>query len=157
MTKRVTALLDSGAEGVFLHPRLIKKWKLQTCTLDQKIWARNVDGSTVLGQPINQETSLLIKTGTRWHRAKFLIAPIGREDMILGYPWLRKHNPNVNWQEGTIHLQALTVTPPFQETQPRSYAQVVKANPKPTQTTATQSPQKLHQDHQDKVHPGIRK
>jgi hypothetical protein len=57
------------------------------------------------------------KTGRVWHKvhlefqcqglptsAEFLICPIGSNQAILGMPWLKTQNPNINWKEQTITL-----------------------------------------------------
>jgi hypothetical protein len=31
-----------------------------------------------------------------------MVIDIGKEDLILGYSWLRKTNPTINWKEATI-------------------------------------------------------
>jgi hypothetical protein len=33
---------------------------------------------------------------------RFLITRLGNQKIILGLPWLRKHNPEINWKEGTL-------------------------------------------------------
>ena len=35
------------------------------------------------------------------------IIDLGSEDILLGYNWLKKHNPKVNWFNGTIQPQSL--------------------------------------------------
>jgi hypothetical protein len=33
---------------------------------------------------------------------------LGNQKVILGLPWLRKHNPELNWKEGTLHWRTTT-------------------------------------------------
>ena len=35
---------------------------------------------------------------------EFYMADIGDNDVILGTDWLHKHNPEINWGEGTFDL-----------------------------------------------------
>ena len=28
----------------------------------------------------------------------------GRDNIILGYPWLTRHNPWINWEKGEVHM-----------------------------------------------------
>ena len=35
---------------------------------------------------------------TEW----FDVTTIGDQDLILGLPWLEKHNPIINWKEKTL-------------------------------------------------------
>jgi len=43
---------------------------------------------------------------------EFLITDIGPEDIILGLPWLRHHNPNIDWKKGTLKFDE---TPPVEQ------------------------------------------
>ncbi|KAJ3925024.1 MAG: hypothetical protein NXY57DRAFT_968546 [Lentinula lateritia] len=37
---------------------------------------------------------------------EFLVTNIGSENIILGLPWLRKVNPDINWRDGQIQIPA---------------------------------------------------
>uniref|UniRef100_A0A0W0FYQ6 Reverse transcriptase-rnase h-integrase n=1 Tax=Moniliophthora roreri TaxID=221103 RepID=A0A0W0FYQ6_MONRR len=37
-------------------------------------------------------------------RKNFMISGIGDESMILGLPWLRHHNPHIDWETGEIQF-----------------------------------------------------
>ena len=39
---------------------------------------------------------------TKW----FYVTTIGDQDLILGLPWLEKHNPIINWKEKTLEFQS---------------------------------------------------
>jgi len=30
---------------------------------------------------------------------------LGKQRIILGFPWLNKHNPEINWQTGELNWQ----------------------------------------------------
>ena len=34
-----------------------------------------------------------------------LVTGLGKQKIILGFPWLQKHNPIINWQTGTFEWQ----------------------------------------------------
>ena len=40
---------------------------------------------------------------------RFLVSNIGRESLILGYPWLAAFEPRFQWKEGTLDLQYLPI------------------------------------------------
>ena len=42
--------------------------------------------------------------GTHTELAKFYIAKIGKEDIILGTDWLLEHNPEVDWHTYRLHF-----------------------------------------------------
>ncbi len=35
----------------------------------------------------------------------FVSVPCADYDLVLGLPWLRKHNPDINWEEGTLTMR----------------------------------------------------
>ncbi|KAJ8174656.1 hypothetical protein LV157_008777 [Aspergillus fumigatus] len=37
-------------------------------------------------------------------RLNFDIIPLGRYDVVLGIPWLRNHNPRINWKTGSLRF-----------------------------------------------------
>ena len=40
---------------------------------------------------------------------RFLVSDVGREDAILGYPWLAMFEPNFSWAHGTIDVKNLPI------------------------------------------------
>jgi hypothetical protein len=40
---------------------------------------------------------------------RFLITDIGREDVLLGYPWLSTYEPRFSWKHGTIDESNLPI------------------------------------------------
>jgi len=45
---------------------------------------------------------LYIQHGTKQKRAKFFITNLGKDQLILGYPWLEEFNPEINWTDGKL-------------------------------------------------------
>ena len=39
---------------------------------------------------------------TKW----FYVTTIGDQDLILGLPWLEKHNPIIDWKEKTLEFRS---------------------------------------------------
>jgi hypothetical protein len=98
------SLIDSGAMANFISPKLVETLKIPKITLSTPRNIRMLDGSTP-------------KTGKIWHKvhlefqcqglptsAEFLVCPIGSNKAILGIPWLKDQNPDINWKEQTITL-----------------------------------------------------
>ena len=38
---------------------------------------------------------------TKW----FYVTTLGDQNLILGLPWLEKHNPNIDWKEKTLEFR----------------------------------------------------
>ena len=40
---------------------------------------------------------------------RFLVADLGREDLLLGYPWLATYELTLNWRTATVHEKLLPI------------------------------------------------
>jgi hypothetical protein len=96
------ALIDCGADGVFMNKTFAEKNQLTQITLEDPIKVRNVDGSPNAGGDITHMTKMEITIQGKKHMQHFLITNIAENDIILGITWLREQNPLINWREGTI-------------------------------------------------------
>jgi hypothetical protein len=53
---------------------------------------------------ITQVANLILRYKDHSKRTTFAVTSLGKEDLILGYTWLRKHNPEVNWQTQEVRM-----------------------------------------------------
>lgn len=100
----IRALLDSGATGLFIDREYVKSNRLPTRKLSQPIPVYNVDGSPNEAGSISEVVELLLRYDGHSERALFAVTGLGKQKMILGYTWLRDHNPDVNWQTGEVKM-----------------------------------------------------
>jgi hypothetical protein len=77
--------------------------------LEYPIMARNVDGTKNEQGTIHYYTDLDLYVNSKTNTEQFLITTLGNQKVILGLPWLRKHNPEINWKEGTLHWRTMTM------------------------------------------------
>ena len=47
-------------------------------------------------------TNLDFKISDRTFQERFFITGLGNQKVILGLPWLRKHNPEIDWKKGMV-------------------------------------------------------
>jgi hypothetical protein len=66
------------------------------------ITARNVDGTENKQGTIHYYTDLDLYVNGKINTEQFLITGLGNQKIILGLPWLREHNPEINWKEETL-------------------------------------------------------
>jgi hypothetical protein len=71
--------------------------------------ARNMDGTENKQGTIWYYTDLDLHVNSKKHMEQFLITGLGNQKVILGLPWLQKHNPEINWKEGTLHWRTTTM------------------------------------------------
>jgi len=63
----------------------------------------NADGTSNEGGPIRYMIPLCMKIGEHVETITFAVTNTGPNKIILGYSWLRRHNPNIDW----IHAKLL--------------------------------------------------
>ena len=101
-TLEIRALLDSGATDCFISPETVKELEAPTKKLDKTKEVKNVDGTANVSGSIKEETYLEVSLNKKKKMLRFYIANIGKEQAILGYPFLESLEPPINWKEVTI-------------------------------------------------------
>ena len=102
--KGVTALLDSGAMGLFIDSDFALAEKLTLRPLTRPAPMYNVDGTPNEGGAIHNVVDVILRFRGHSEHAVFAVTNLGKHKIILGYPWLREHNPKVNWQTQEVTL-----------------------------------------------------
>src|SRR5258705_1040253 len=101
-TEETTALIDSGAEGMFIDISITQKWRKTSLVKPVKV--QNVDGTANANGEIKEKCSITIdcqgKEMTDW----FYVMALGDQNFILGLPWLEKYNPVIEWREKTMEF-----------------------------------------------------
>ena len=103
-TFRTNVLIDSGAGGIFIDERFIRRNGIPVTPLRKIIQVFNVDGTTNKQGRITHCAWLKLKIGERYIDTRFLISGLGKQDVILGLPWLKQYNPRIDWQKGTLDI-----------------------------------------------------
>lgn len=98
------ALLDSGATAMFIHEELVKEKGYVTRQLQQPIPVYNADNTTNVGGYITHEVDLIMKYKDHREKATFEVCNLGKQRVILGHSWLSHHNPEIDWELGTVHM-----------------------------------------------------
>ena len=94
--------LDCGAGGIFMDQNYTQKHDIRTTKLNKLITAWNVDGTLNKKGTIRYFADLKIKIDRKTLEERFYIIGLGDQKIILGLPWLKKHNPQINWKTGNI-------------------------------------------------------
>ena len=90
------ALLDSGATGLVMSEEFVKKHKFKMMKLERPVYVRNVDGTLNYAGPIIDTVE--VEIFFKGHKKRTSIDVIGGQkwSVILGMPWLRRHNPEID-------------------------------------------------------------
>jgi hypothetical protein len=75
---------------------------IKTTPLKKLITSRNIDGTKNKNGTIVHTTTTDITVHGKTKKTKLFVSGLGKETVILGLPWLRKENPDINWKEGTF-------------------------------------------------------
>jgi hypothetical protein len=98
------ALLDCGATRLFLDKCYVNKNGLPTRQLQKPVPVLNVDGTPNEAGAITHVVDLILHYKEHAERTLFAVTFLGSQEMILGLPWLCKHNPEVDWQSGEVKM-----------------------------------------------------
>jgi hypothetical protein len=96
------AMVDSGATALFLGRKFVEKQHIRTFPLRHPIDVFNIDGTSNQAGRIDRFAKIGLTVDGQEQWLDFLVTDIGNEDVILGLPWLRKVNPDINWERGTV-------------------------------------------------------
>ncbi|KAE8203203.1 hypothetical protein CF327_g7789, partial [Tilletia walkeri] len=81
----------------------ILKNSLPTHLLQHPVECELADGRTVLvDSSVNSKLKFSVGTDTRSETLQLAVAPLKHADVILGRPWLSRHNPDIDWTSGTL-------------------------------------------------------
>jgi hypothetical protein len=103
------ALVDSGATDNFMHPNFAKRMGLGLQELPNPKKIFNIDNTTNKAGMITHYLDLDVVTKGIHKEMRFLVTDIGREEILLGYPWLATFEPEFNWKSATIDSRLLPV------------------------------------------------
>jgi hypothetical protein len=98
------ALIDCGATGCFIDIEWAKFNNIPMCPLTKPILVYNVDGTANDAGMIMDITDIILQYDKHSEHTQLAVTCLGKQSMILGYNWLRNHNPEINWQTKGIKM-----------------------------------------------------
>ena len=96
------ALVDSGCTHTGIDEQLVKNKKIPTKHTDFSFKVFNTDG--INNGEVTKMVSLEIEIDGHTEQLEVAVTNLNGTDMFLGHDWLVKHNPEVNWKNGTIQF-----------------------------------------------------
>ena len=97
---KVKALVDSGCTHTGIDEQMVKDKRIQTKPINFSFKVFNADG--LKNGEVTKVVPLEIKINGHKETLKAAVTDLDGTDMFLGHDWLVKHNPEVNWRNGTI-------------------------------------------------------
>uniref|UniRef100_A0A4W5KD89 ribonuclease H n=1 Tax=Hucho hucho TaxID=62062 RepID=A0A4W5KD89_9TELE len=98
------ALVDSGAAGNFIDRGLASRLGIPLVSIDQPIPVHSLD-SRPLGSGLVREATVpldMVTQGGHGERISLYLIDAPAFPVVLGIPWLAKHNPMISWKQGAL-------------------------------------------------------
>jgi hypothetical protein len=103
----VKTLINSSTGGLFIDQNYTKNFDINY--LDKPVKAYNVDGTENKRGTINAYVNLQFSLGKRKFKERFYVTGLGKQKIILGFPWLHKYNPNIDWKKGEVTFKPFQI------------------------------------------------
>jgi RNase H-like domain found in reverse transcriptase/Reverse transcriptase (RNA-dependent DNA polymerase)/Integrase zinc binding domain/Integrase core domain/Chromo (CHRromatin Organisation MOdifier) domain/Retroviral aspartyl protease len=102
----VQAMIDSGANASFIDVSFAKHHQLPLELRPEPATLALFDGEPSSAGKITHTCRLRLSLNLHHEDLILEVSKSGHYPIVLGYPWLRTHNPQIDWQEGTISFHS---------------------------------------------------
>ena len=97
------ALVDSGAAGNFIDTALVRRLKIPQEALETPLSVSALDGQPIgNGKVTSATTPLRLHVGNHNEDISLHLLDSPEFPVVLGFPWLNRHNPHIDWSTGSI-------------------------------------------------------
>jgi len=93
------ALVDLGATMNFVDRVVVENNNLVTHKLANPYYVINVDGTPNKVGQITEYVRAYVEIGSHKMTQHLFVTNLGNKEIIIGYLYLYKHNPNIDWQK----------------------------------------------------------
>jgi len=100
----VEAFLDCGATGSLIDRDFVRLKGMNTRTLSYNIPVFNIDGSPNEAGQISEVVNVVLYYKTYSERMLLAVSGLGKQNLILGYDWLKDHNLKIDWEKGEVEM-----------------------------------------------------
>ena len=100
----VEALLDCGATGSLIDRDFVCLKGMNTQTLSHNIPVFNVDSFPNKAEQISKVVDIVLCYKTHSERMLLAVSGLGKQNLILGYDWLKDHNPKIDWEKRKVEI-----------------------------------------------------
>ncbi|SJL16487.1 uncharacterized protein ARMOST_20013 [Armillaria ostoyae] len=95
-------LVDSGCTSSAINRAFVQKNQLDTVKTAVPIIVYNADGTRNQAGDITEYVEMRMTIGDHIEQIDFAVTDLGPKDLYLGHDWLKRHNPVINWETGTV-------------------------------------------------------
>ena len=97
---KVKVLVDFGCIHMGINKQLVKEKRIQIKPINFSFKVFNTDRTK--NKEVTRMAPLEIEINRHKKQLEATVMDLNRTDMFLEHDWLVKHNPEVNWKNGTI-------------------------------------------------------
>ena len=98
----LSILLDSGADESFIDREVVHQLGIDTVPLDSLIETQALDGRSLARVEHRTVPVNLLVSGNHHESISLLVISSPLSPVVLGYPWLKTHNPQIDWVTGQV-------------------------------------------------------
>src|SRR6266446_6539280 len=135
INKNITAsiMVDGGSTGNFISTTFVEQHHLPTQALKPPRIVHSYDGTERL---CDKQSIVRVDVGQHYSESLSLpVIPLAY-DIIFGLPWLRRHNPLIDWRTGSVTLDSQLLPVEQQSTSCSTIELVSAINPRTTSLLA---------------------
>ncbi len=103
------ALLDSGETENFMSLEYARYLQLPIKALAEPQRLFNVDRTQNKAGDLKYYTDLHTRTGSTQQMLQYFLSDLGKNKVILGYPWFAATQPKIDWGKGWIAHDQLPI------------------------------------------------
>ena len=100
--------IDCGADINCIDYGFARRNKIPLKKLQKPLTVNNVDRSPNEAGTIRHSVTLFIRMGGIIHKEEFYAIKCGKDNIILGLPWLNRVNPTINWVNKHVNIHEAT-------------------------------------------------
>jgi len=106
----MNAMIDSGATEDFINQEFCNKYQIRTTKAKDSREIYLADGEPSSMGPVTHIAKVPMDIGAHKEITTFQVSKLQNHQAILGMPWLRNHNPRIDWGQGKITFDSETCT-----------------------------------------------
>ena len=92
------------ATNIFINRSFVEKHCLNTCKLSRSVPVSNINGTPKKTGQMSEVVEFILHYKTCSEQTLFAVSSLSKQDLILRFIWLKKHNSEMNWQKGMIFM-----------------------------------------------------
>ena len=100
----VEALLDCRTTRSLIDRDFVYSKEMNTQTLSHNILVFNINGFSNEAGQISEVMNIVLCYKSHSERMLLAISGLGKQNLILGYNWLKDHNPKIDWEKEEVEI-----------------------------------------------------